>query len=116
MAAIVEHDLAARSDDSDRLAREFERVIDVAMLERDVRERQVERVRRLVERTAILDVQRTETIDPTETRHGLVAPFEEPVIEVGRDHGAEFTREGAGHPADAATDLDHGALLIGRFA
>ena len=85
------------------------------MLERDVAEGDVGRVRRQVERLAVGDVAGAQTIDLAEATNGLEAPFKETRVEVARCDVPELTSERAGHPTDAAADLNKALLVeVGR--
>ena len=110
--AVVQRDLAARLGDADRFGREVERIVGIAVLQRDVAERHIGGVVGEIERLAVGDVARPETLDLAEPADGLERPLEEPGVEVAADDRAELAGEGAGHPADAATDLDQRLLLV----
>ena len=85
------------------------------MLQRDVAEGDIRRVRRDVQRLTVGDMDRAEPIDLAEPPHRLVGSLEESGIEVARHHGAVLTRERTGHAPDTAADLDEGLLVdVGR--
>ena len=107
----VERDVAAGADDAHRLTGELERVVDLAVLERDVAEREVGDVGRHVERSPVGDLDRAEPVDLAEPGDGLAAAFEEAGVEVAGVHRRELAGERARHAADPAADLDDGALV-----
>ena len=108
---VVQGDLAAGPGDTHGLGREVEGVVDVAVLQRDVAERHVRRVRRQVQGLSVGDVDRAEPVDLAEPSDGLVGALQEPGIEVARHDRSVLAGERTGHPTDAAPDLDDRLLV-----
>ncbi len=86
------------------------------MLQRDVAEREIGRVGWQIEGATVGDLERAESVTLAEPTDRLVAPLEEPLVEVAGDDRAELAGERARHPADAGADLDEGLLLRVRAA
>ena len=81
------------------------------MLQGDVAERHVGRVRRDVQRLSVGDVDRSEPIDLAEPSDGFVGALQEPGIEVTRHDRPVFAGERTRHPTDTAADLDDRLLV-----
>ncbi len=108
---VVQGDPATGPGHPHGLGREVEGVVDVAVLQRDVAERHVRRVRREVQSLPVGDVDRAESIDLAEPSDGLVGALQEPCIEVARHDRSVLAGERTRHPTDAAADLDDRLLV-----
>lgn len=104
--AVVESDHAAGLGNAHRLSTQLESVVVVAMLQRDVAEREIDAIGGEIECLPIDDTQRLEAFDAAKAPDRFKTPFKKPGIEVARDDAAELAGECTRHTPDPAADLD----------
>ena len=88
----VEGDATTGADDSQRLADERQRVVALAVLQRDVAERDIDRVVGDRQRPPVADLDGAQPVDLAEAGDRFPAALEEPGVEVTGDDGAEAAR------------------------